>query len=355
MREHRRNETRPAGSVRPVRSAVSVKDVASASGVSVGTVSNVLNRPHSVAPATRERVLASMRELGFVRNESARLLRAGRSRVVGLVVLDVGNPFFTDVARGAEEELQAHGLSLMLCNTDERREKEQQYLELFEEQRVQGVLITPTDVAGAQVDAMRGRGTPVVLVDRTSATADGCSVSVDDVAGGAQVLAHLCERGHRRLAFIGGPFSLAQVRDRHEGFTSDMPAGVTAVVLETSGLNVLQGREAAARLLSIGVKSRPTAIFCGNDMVALGVLQHLTVSGVRVPRDIAIVGYDDIDFAAAAAVPLSSVRQPRQLLGSTAAQLLLDEIRDDDHEHQRVVFEPELIIRASSDTPRRRS
>lgn len=354
MKEGRSDEPSQAGSVRPVRSAVSVKEVASAAGVSVGTVSNVLNRPDSVAPATRERVLASMRDLGFVRNESARLLRAGRSRVVGLVVLDVGNPFFTDVARGAEEELHAQGLSLMLCNTDERREKEQQYLELLEEQRVQGVLITPTDVAGAQLDAMRGRGMPVVLVDRRSSTEDGCSVSVDDVTGGAQVLAHLVAGGHRRLAFIGGPFSLAQVRDRHDGFTSELPPGVDVVVFETSGLNVAQGRDAAVQLLDIGVRKRPTAVFCANDLIALGVLQHLSMSGVRVPQDVAIVGYDDIDFAAAAAVPLSSVRQPRQLLGSTAARLLLDEVRSGDHQHQQVVFEPDLVVRASSAHQRRR-
>lgn len=354
MKEGRSDEPSQAGSVRPVRSAVSVKEVASAAGVSVGTVSNVLNRPDSVAPATRERVLASMRDLGFVRNESARLLRAGRSRVVGLVVLDVGNPFFTDVARGAEEELHAQGLSLMLCNTDERREKEQQYLELLEEQRVQGVLITPTDVAGAQLDVMRGRGMPVVLVDRRSSTEDGCSVSVDDVTGGAQVLAHLVAGGHRRLAFIGGPFSLAQVRDRHDGFTSELPPGVDVVVFETSGLNVAQGRDAAVQLLDIGVRKRPTAVFCANDLIALGVLQHLSMSGVRVPQDVAIVGYDDIDFAAAAAVPLSSVRQPRQLLGSTAARLLLDEVRSGDHQHQQVVFEPDLVVRASSAHQRRR-
>jgi LacI family transcriptional regulator len=337
-----------------VRSAVSVKEVASAAGVSVGTVSNVLNRPDSVAPATRERVLASMHELGFVRNESARLLRAGRSRVVGLVVLDVGNPFFTDVARGAEEELQAQGLSLMLCNTDERREKEQQYLELFEEQRVQGVLITPTDAAGEQLDAMRGRGTPVVLVDRRSPNRDGCSVSVDDLAGGAQVMKHLAGSGHRRLAYIGGPFSLAQVRDRHDGFVGASPSGVGEVVFETTGLNVAQGRDAAARLLAVGVRKRPTAVFCANDLIAFGVLQHLTINGIRVPQDVAIVGYDDIDFAAAAAVPLSSVRQPRQLLGSTAARLLLDEVQSMDHEHQQVVFDPELVVRASS-AHRRRS
>jgi LacI family transcriptional regulator len=336
-----------------VRRPVSIKEVAAAAGVSVGTVSNVLNRPGSVADATRERVLACMQELGFVRNESARLLRAGRSRVVGLVVLDVGNPFFTDLARGAEDEVNAHALSVMLCNTDERREKEQRYLELLEEQRVQGVLITPTDDAGPQLEAMRQRGTPVVLVDRLAATADGCSVAVDDVAGGGQVMDHLAGQGHRRIAFVGGPFSLAQVRDRHEGLIRAAPAGIDVVVHETTALNVAQGRDAADRLMREGARGRPTAVFCANDLIALGVLQVLTEHRVAVPDDIAIVGYDDIDFAAAAAIPLSSVRQPRQLLGSTAARLLLDEVHDPEHEHQAVVFDPELVVRASSELRRR--
>lgn len=335
-----------------MRSAVSIKQVATAAGVSVGTVSNVLNHPESVAETTRERVLACMAELGFVRNESARLLRAGRSRVVGLVVLDVGNPFFTDLARGAEDEAHAHGLSLMLCNTDERPEKERRYLELLEEQRVQGVLITPTGDTGAQLEAMRRRGTPVVLVDRTGAESDGCSVSVDDVAGGAQVMAHLAGSGHRRVAFVGGPFALAQVRDRHAGLTRAAPADVDVVVHETTALNVAQGREAAARLLDGAPGARPTAVFCANDLLALGVLQHLTMHGVRVPQDVALVGYDDIDFASAAAVPLSSVRQPREQLGSTAARLLLSEVGDPGHVHERVVFDPELVVRASSDVRR---
>jgi LacI family transcriptional regulator len=149
-----------------VGGAVSVKDVAALAGVSVGTVSNVLNRPDRVSPETRDRVSAAIATLGFVRNESARHLRAGSSRTVGLVVLDVANPFFTDVARGVEDTASAAGLAVILCNTDEKTAKEDAYLELLEEQRVRGILITPAEAISDRLTELRRSGTPVVLLDR---------------------------------------------------------------------------------------------------------------------------------------------------------------------------------------------
>ena len=183
-----------------------VKEVAARAGVSIGTVSNVLNRPHLVRPGTRARVEAAIAELGFVRNESARQLRAGRSRTVAYVVLDMGNPFFTDVARGVEEVAREHGLALYLCTSDEDPEREADYLDLLREQRVRGVLLTP---AGAPDDprlaALPALGIPVVIVDQPAAGERYCAVAVDDVEGGRVAVTHLLERGHRRIAFVGGP------------------------------------------------------------------------------------------------------------------------------------------------------
>src|SRR5256714_11679077 len=181
---------------RAVGDAVSVKDVAALAGVSVGTVSNVLNRPDRVSPEIRDRVSAAIASLGFVRNESARHLRAGSSRTVGLVVLDVANPFFTDVARGVEDTASAAGLAVILCNTDEKRAKEDAYLEVLEQQRVRGILITPADVISSRLVELRRRGTPVVLLDRKATGRDQCSVSVDDRKGGDIAVTHLLESGH---------------------------------------------------------------------------------------------------------------------------------------------------------------
>ena len=298
---------------------VSIREVAALAGVSLGTVSNVLNRPDVVAEPTRSRVLAAIKELGFIRNESARQLRAGRSRTIGLVVLDVANPFFTDVARGVEDEASESGLAVILCNSDDQKAKESRYLEVLEEHRVQGILITPVAGADARLARLQRRGTPVVLVDSRSPSRGQCSVSVDDVLGGDLAVSHLLEAGHEQIAFVGGPLSIRQVTDRREGAIRALArAGRTEAdlyMMETPALNVAAGQWAGAALAGLPAGARPTAVFCANDLLALGVLQEMTTRRIRVPDRVAIVGYDDVDFAAAAAVPLSSVRQPRHQLG----------------------------------------
>jgi LacI family transcriptional regulator len=332
--------------------AASIRDVAERAGVSVGTVSNVLNRPDAVGEDIRERVLAAIAELRFVRNESARHLRAGQSRTIGLVVLDIANPFFTDVARGVEEVASAQGLSVILCNTDDRPALEAAHLVVLAEQRVQGVLLTPTAEVSPHVEALRRRGIPVVFVDRRAPGPDSCSVACDDVLGGRLAAGHLLERGHRRLAFLGGHSALPQMRERLDGVRSTVAgAGLTEdalTVVDSEELTVAGGREAAAHLLALPAGRRPTAAVCANDLVALGVLQEMVRRRVAVPEEFAIVGYDDIEFAAAAAVPLTSVRKPRHELGRRAAQLLVDEARGEDHRHEQVMFEPELVARESS-------
>ncbi|WP_258341814.1 LacI family DNA-binding transcriptional regulator [Saccharopolyspora gregorii] len=330
---------------------VSIKDVAERAGVSVATVSNSLNRPDRVSVTTRARVLSVIDELGYVRSESARQLRAGHSRILALLVLDMGNPFFVDVARGVEAAARDEGLGVMLCNSGQDPEAEALYLSLFAEQRVRGVLVTPSDVSGANLDSLRRQGIPSVLVDRKVDSGQACSVAVDDVAGGALAVRHLLERGHRSIGFVTGPGSLTQCLDRrtgartalHEHGLDDDALGV----LEVPALDVASGRDAGARLL--GLPTRPSAVFCANDLLALGLLQALFAAGVRVPEDIALVGYDDIEFAAAAAVPLTSVRQPAFRIGRKAAELVLAESDPGaEHTHQQVIYEPELVVRRSS-------
>jgi LacI family transcriptional regulator len=321
--------------------SVGIKDVALRAGVSTATVSNVLNNPLVVTPATREKVERAIDELGYVRNESARQLRAGSSRTLAYVVLDAANPFFTDVARGAQEVAEAAGLGLFLCNSNQDPNVEHRYLDLLAEQRVRGVLITPIDPDSAQ---LLTRGIPLVMVDHS--TDAGCSVSVDDIAGGTLAARHLVEHGHRRIVYVGGPMTLPQVRDRHDGARRIHP---NLTMIPTQAMTVADGRRAGQQVLALSAAERPTAAFCANDLLALGFLQEMTRQGVPVPAEMAIVGYDDIDFAEAAAVPLTSVRQPRALLGRTAAELLLTEAETTPHHvHRHIQFHPELIIRAST-------
>jgi DNA-binding LacI/PurR family transcriptional regulator len=327
----------------------SIMKVAAAAGVSVGTVSNVLNRPERVSAETRARVRAAIEDLGFVRNESARQLRAGQSKTLALVVLDTANPFFTDVARGAESE--ATDQLVFVCNSQDDPARERRYLQMLEEQRVQGILITPVgDGPHEQLVRLARRGTPVVLVDHQAGDGEHCSVAVDDVLGGRLAGEHLVALGHRRIGYVGGPFNLRQVRDRHEGALRVVAAaGGEMVVLETPALTVEQGRAAGDRLAAQSADVRPTAVFCANDLLSLGVLQAMTARGIAVPEELAIIGYDDIGYAISAAIPLSSIRQPREQLGRAATRLLLTEIAGPQpHIHRQVMFEPELVIREST-------
>ncbi|NYE18905.1 LacI family DNA-binding transcriptional regulator [Microbacterium immunditiarum] len=329
--------------------AVSVRDVADDAGVSVGTVSNVLNRPEKVAPGTVARVQASIERLGFVRNDAARQLRAGRSRTIGLIVLDVRNPFFTEVARGAEERAAEHGLSVLVANSDEKQHREATYLDLFEEQRMFGVLVTPVAENLPRLRRMQDRGIPTVLVDRESHDAAFASVAVDDVEGGRIAAEHLLSMGRRRIAFVGGPVSIRQVSDRLAGAqTAVAAAGGQLEFIGTDALTVEEGRRVGRGIRDRSPADRPDAIFAANDLLALGVLQSLVMAGsVRVPEDIALIGYDDIDFSAAAVIPLSSVRQPAALIGSTAVDLLLEQ-QQGARPREHVVFQPVLVVRAST-------
>jgi LacI family transcriptional regulator len=330
--------------------AVSVKDVAAAAAVSVGTVSNVLNRPEKVAPSTVARVQAAIEQLGFVRNDAARQLRAGRSRSIGLIVLDSANPFFAEVARGAEERAAEHGISVLLGNSDQSPEREHAYLDLFREQRVNGVLLTPQVLDESRADALADAGVPVVLVDAELASGRLPSVAVDDIEGGHLAAAHLLGQGRRRLAFVG-PVSIRQVADRLEGARralADVP-GADLEVIECDALTVLHGRGVGETLARRPPAERPDAVFAANDLLAVGVLQGAAILGsVRVPDDMALIGYDDIDFAQSTVVPLSSVRQPARAIGAAAVDALFASLEDPAAAPRRVRFRPELVVRAST-------
>ncbi|MBT2213178.1 substrate-binding domain-containing protein [Actinomadura sp. NEAU-AAG7] len=342
------------GTDRPgaARGTVGIKQVAAHAGVSPGTVSNVLNRPERVAEATRIRVEDAIRELGFVRNGSASTLRAGHSSTIGLMVLDLANPFFTDVARGVEDTASERGYAVILSSSGESDERELRNLRVFAEQRVRGVLLTPVGDDGAAAGRLRERNVPVVLLDHPTPRANQCSVAVDDVAGGELATAELLAAGARTIAFVTGPTVLRQCADRRKGALRALrAAGLGRDALReipVGAMNARAGQEAARRMLEAGAPL-PDAIFCANDLLALGVLRVLLQAGIRVPADIALIGYDDIEFSAAAAVPLSSVRQPTYQLGRIATELLLEECDDPvGHAHQQVMFQPELVVRESS-------
>lgn len=330
----------------------SIRDVAQLAGVSVGTVSNVLNRPDEVSLESATRVNRAIEELGYVRNDAARKLRAGVSTTVGFVVLDGQNPFYTDVVRGAEDEASRHSIAILYGNTDEDPARERMYLDLFEEQQVRGLLIAPYGEVTSRLQRLRARGIAAVLVDRFSGDGKFSSVSVDSVAGGRLAVEHLIAGGRRHVAFVGGPFDIRQVTDRLAGAraaTENADVRVDLEVVPTAAMTVDDGVEAGVRILSRPRSERPDALFAANDLLALGLLQSLVMDGrMLVPDEIAIIGFDDIPFAAAAAVPLSSIRQPSRMIGRTALRILLEEAADPDSIARQTVFQPELVVRRSS-------
>ena len=333
--------------------SVSIRDVAQKAGVSLGTVSNVFNRPGAVSPATLKKVQKVVAELGFVPNASARTLRAGKTRVLGLVVPDISNPFFTDLAKGVNDAVLAAGYVVILCNTDESSEKEDKYLDVLMAQNVQGVLITPARDSYSNLKAIAARGIGLTLVDRSAVGLEACSVGVDDAQGGALALQHLYELGHRNIMLLTGASNIPQVADRENGIKAaiaDMPSSkrphLNTVRVET--MSTLGAQDVLEKYL--GEKKLDfTAIICGNDLVALGAIRTLRASGYDVPGDISVVGYDDIDFAQSATVPLTSIAQPKYQLGFAAAELAINECENPEkHTHQRIEFQPQLIVRGST-------
>ena len=333
------------------RSTGRLSEVARLAGVSVGTVSNYFNHPERVSPEAMERVRAAIAEVGYVRNDAARQLRLGHSRSIGLIVLDVGNPFFTNVARGAEDAAEELGFTVILGNSDETADREANYLNLFERQRVRGVLVSPIADVTLRLADLRRHGIESVLVDRAGVPTS--SVSIDHEAGGYAAVRHLLDGGRRRIVYLTGPVAVRQSVDRLAGARraiAEVPgARIDEVVLTEATL--AEGHAYGRSIRELPEHNRPDGVFALNDAVGLGVLQVSAASespGLSVPGELAVVGYDDIDFAGAALVPLTSVRHPSRQLGRTAIELLMERLADPTGPPRHVVFEPELIVRRSS-------
>lgn len=330
---------------------VGIREVASAAGVSVGTVSNVLNKPETVSASTADRVQKVMDELGFVRNDLARQLKMGGGTTLGMIVLSVANPFFGDLAHACETAAEAVDHTVIIGSSDQDVKRESHYADVFEQQRVRGMLIASVGGPTERIQRLVDRGMPIVLFDQLADdTAAVCSVAMDGVAGGRVAAGHLIGTGRRRIALLGGPEH--QVHDRFRGaqIAVDEAPGVRLRYLETYDLTIAEGRRAGEAIVAMPADERPDAVFAGNDLLAIGLLQALMLAGdIEVPRDIAIVGYDDIDYASSAMIPLTSVRQPHEALAREAVRLVLDHARNGkDHVHQHLLLPPRLIVRRSS-------
>lgn len=341
-------ETRRSGGRGQPR--VRIREVADFAGVSVGTVSNTINHPERVSPSTRATVRAAIQELGFVPDQQARALTGAPNNVIGLVVVDVLSPFFMEIAHSVERVAQNCAHVVILCNSENDHDKEFVLLQMLEAQRVRGALLSP---AGGGEPTVKGlHGFPVVYLDYEDTRAtDTCSIAVDHVAGGRLAAQHLLSLGHERLAFVGGSPGLHQFPLRTRGMREVMAAdGLnperTLIEVHQEGIGLESGTSAARVLMEQGL---PSGVFCGNDMIAFGVFRELRRCGVRIPEDVALIGYDDVEFAESWIVPLTSVRQPTREMGRLAAELLFEHAAGGpEHHHRHVVLQPELIIRQTT-------
>lgn len=330
--------------------AVTVRDVATMAGVSLSTVSNVLNRPDRVASATRARVTDAIEHLGYIRNDAARALRLGESRAVGLVISESTSPFYAEIIRSADAVLSAHGYSSLVGSAYHDVAAAERLVRLFEEQRVEGLLLNPFATAQPAFRTAMRRGVPTVYVDADAPSPAHCSVTADHLAGGRMAVQHLAALGRGRIALVRGPVHLTQIARRMDGARAACEElGIAYEEVVASTYFVRGGVNAGEVIASRPAAKRPDAIFAANDILAMGIITSLAERGIRVPDDIAVIGYDDTDFALAARVPLTTLRQPATEIGARAAALLLEEIEDDPHhQHEATVLLPELIVRGST-------
>jgi LacI family transcriptional regulator len=324
-------------------------DVAREAGVSLMTVSRVINDKGAVRAATRQRVLEVIDRLGFRPSGIARSLATQRTGTLGLVVPDVANPFFSDVARGVEHVAHAQAYSVFLCNTEEDPERELQVLESLEEKRVDGLILCSSRLDEGVLEAIVVRHPAAVLVNRRLEGNPVQSVLVDDEAGGWMATQHLLQAGHRAVGFLAGPPVSHSGRQRSLGYraaldSKDLPG--QASWIRHCAPTVEGGQKVAHNLLS--AEPSLTALFCYNDLVAVGALQACAALGRAVPEETAIVGYDDIPLAALVTPALTTCRVPRYELGGRAVRLLLDHLRGEPETRKEIVLQPELVIRASA-------
>ncbi len=328
---------------------VRIRDVASRAGVSVGTVSNVLNRPDYVSEENRVRVQRAMADLGFVRNDLARQLRQKQSRTYGLITLSLTNPFFGAVAHAAQAHAELEGFTVLVGSSDFSPSREDRYIELFELQQVRGLMVAPNAGVSERLEAMRRRGVPIVLFDSVEQHEGFSSVSLDGVEGGRLAGEHLLRAGRTRLLFTGGP--LPQVTDRLTGVSGvvSQSSGASLQVIATSDMTAVDGLAVGRQIIEMPEDARPDGVFAANDQLAFGIIQALTQAGIDVPSQVAVVGYDDISFAATGAVPLTTVRQPVEEIAGTAVGLLHEQAELGAAFVPRTVqLQPALVVRRSA-------
>jgi LacI family transcriptional regulator len=327
-----------------------MRDVAKHAQVSIKTVSNVVNNWPYVTEETRLKVQKAIEVVGYRPNRSARSLVTGKSKTIGVVVTDVANPFYGSAIRGCEDFLYQKGYSIFLCNTSEEEERERYYLNQLLSHGVDGLILWGTRIGCRELEALIGPSHPLVTVElgEEPVSSNHTCINVDDCGGAEAVTAHLIAEGHRRIAHIGGPPDRVTSRRRRQGY---MKALETAGIPVENGWMVTEqptvagGFRSARDLLR---ENRPDALFCFNDLMAFGAMIAARNEGLRVPQDVAIAGFDDIQASSLIDPPLTTVRIGQYALGRLTAEIILERLQGKQNAGTTVQFPVELVIRGSS-------
>lgn len=328
---------------------VTIKDVAKLAGVSPSTVSRALNNSPLISEKTKARVREIAEKLGYERNELARGLVTGTSGALGLIVPDITNPFFAEIAKGVGDVAHAHGYGVLLCTTEGDLDREARYLRFLRRKRVDGLILSAVTADDPNLPELLHSSIPFILVSRLVRGLDVPFVVGDDRMGARLALEHLIQLGHREIAFIGGPPNVQSSQDRMEEFRRvlreyGLPErrgwAVFADFTQTAG------REAAQKLLQR--HPRPTAIFAANDVIALGVMEAAESLDISIPEELSLVGYDDISYAALPRIQLTTVAQPAYAMGQIAAEYLLGVCEGEAQEQLRFMLPPRLVVRRTT-------
>jgi LacI family transcriptional regulator, galactose operon repressor len=332
---------------------VTIKEVARESGVNISTVSRALNNGYGVNEQTREHVRAVAARLNYHPNRIARGLVTGRSHSLGLIVSDIRNPFFAEVARGAEDAARTGNCDLVLCNSDLDADKLMQYVQSLLEKRIDGIMMNSVSMLNHEQQAkLAGSGVPIVLLNRPASNHTFSTVCADNESGGALAARYLLGLGHRKIAHLTGPRQHGNLSDRARGFVRALQSAenpVQPIVLHGK-FNFEGGTELARKLLD--AHPDVTAIFAANDVMAFGVVHAVLDRGLRIPEDLSLIGFDNIQFSVIVHPPLTTIHQPKYEMGSAAVDILLRLARDKGKqmpEHRRLGVD--LIERQSCKQP----
>lgn len=329
-----------------------LKEVAKKSGVSITTVSRVINGSAKVKAETRERIQKAMTKLDFQPNRVAQRLRAsnGRSKLLGLIIPDIQNQFYSNIVRGIEDVTYGNDYAVILCNSDENPNKERFYLEVLKSESVDGIILPPIHQFDEEIESFIELGIPIVCVDRKLMRKKVDTVVIGNEKGGYDAVKHLIELGHKKIAILTSSLQFSSFNERQMGYERALKENGIEVDKRLIKEGDPRSSETARALTDelLNLDTPPTAIFATNNLMTLGVLKALSKLNLKIPDDISIIGFDDLPWAEAISPPLTTVRQPAYEMGKKAAELFFKRVEDSSREPEEIVMDPKLIIRGST-------